>query len=444
MAKSLSDGLSRSLPAELVRNILEELNREDLFNLRITCKIMNCYATPLAFGELHVWFEEQSLQNLINIASNPILRKNVRKIVVGMDYFYKFNFSDFKRYVFFEDNVARPTTLTQSDRAQRRDAWRVYQTYYHKQCAFEESGRDLAMMNQALKAFSSLVSVKLMDYQPWIDGFKGPRLLRTERLLQKHMLAVPNHSINIPRGGQQIRVLLQALAASGRKIEELSLHLESCNISGAGFYGPFPEAFHSSAVQALTGLKRLNLTLAPIRPNVLAVLEKDSHEFSLTTILLAATQVECLWVELTPPGDEPWNNYIHISLVSQFKELSLIGTLFQAAEFSLFLRSSCQKLQKLTIRDAREELDSWDLIFETIRSLPNLQMVELYSLWQYIGECGIDFLTNMNPQPLYDYLLRRRKDSPWHSMCQVEWNEYAEKNRDPNIPADEKADQESD
>ena len=417
----LSVGLLRSLPPELVRSVLEELKKEDLLNLRITCKAMNCYASPLAFEELHVWLEEQSLQNLCNIASDPILCKNVRKIVLGMDYFYNLNYGEFKKYVFLEETHRPTPSLNRSERDQRRKAWCVYRRYYLKQLALEESGRDLAMMTQALKAFSSLISVKLMDYQPWVDGDKGPRLLKTEKSLRKDMLTVPNHQIRIPRGGQQIRVLLQALAVSGRKIEELFVYQQSANISPTGFHGPLPEAFQSIAAQALTGLKRLILILDPISSDFLAALKKQSQELSYTIILRAATGVERLWVHLPEYCEQPWREYIQLSRVGQLKELFLTDTVLHEADFVLFLRSSCQGLQKLTIGDAWVKEQSWDLIFETIRSLPNLKEIRLYSLWHDIRRGGTRFLEVIDPQPLYDYLLRRSNDNPWDSMCQAEW-----------------------
>ena len=37
---------------------------------------------------------------------------------------------------------------------------------------------------------------------------------------------------------------------------------------------------------------------------------------------------------------------------------------------------------------------------------------------------GMRFLENIDAQPLYDYLLRRREDNPWDSMCQTEWDQY--------------------
>ena len=391
--------------------------------MRITCKAMSCYAIPLTFEELHVWFEEQSLQSLVNIANDPVLCKSVRKLIIGMDYFYDVSYEQYKKFI-YKYRSGRTLPLKRSDRAQRRDAWPVYRKYYLKQCALEESGRDLAMMTQALRAFSSLVSVKLMDYQPGHDGFKGPRLLRTENLLLEEMLTVPNHSIRIPRGGQQIRVTLRALAASDTKIEKLTLYLNSCNISNTGCYGPLPEEFYSITVQALTGLKRLALVLDPIPSDLLAALKRNSQELSLTTILRAATQVEHLWVDLPPNCDEPWNNCIQIPRFGQLRELFVTETLLHEADFALFLRSSCQGLQKLTLGAAKVEEESWDLIFETIRSLPNLETVELFSLWHDISRGGTRFLEDKDAQPLYDYLLRRRTDSPWSSMCEAEWDQY--------------------
>ena len=427
MAKPLSVSLLCSFSSELVNTVLKELKREDLFNVRITCKTMSCYATPLVFEELHVWFEEQSLQSLISIASDPGLGRNVKKLIIGMDYFYDVSYRDFKDYIYSIAYQFDPSpSSVRSYRAQRRDAWRVYRKYYLKQCALEKSGHDLAMMTQALRAFSSLVSVELMDFQS-----KGPRLLRTEKLLQREMLVPVNQDITIPRGGQQIRVLLQALAASDRKIEELTLHLPGGGISDTGCYGPLPEVFLSIAAQAFTGLKRLALDLASVE-DMPVVSEKRSQESSLTTMLRAATKVERLSVEFPcePDNLESWNDYIPIPRFGQLRELQVANTILHEADFALFLRSSCQRLQKLTIGMAEVKEESWDLIFETIRNLPDLETVCLFSLCCEISE-GVDcFLEGIDAQPLYDYLLNRRKDSPWHSMCEAEWDQNRIKEAD--------------
>ncbi|KAL8793221.1 MAG: hypothetical protein Q9195_004157 [Heterodermia aff. obscurata] len=380
-----------SLPAELVGIVLNQLEREDLFNVRTICKAMSCYVNPFVFRKLHVWFEEQSLQSLINIASDPVLGKNVREVVIGMDYFYDVEYDQFKKHICFSDHRYGPTVSPKrSDRAQRKDIWRVYRTCYRKQCALEESGRDLAMMTQALRGFPSLVEVRLIDYQHWLDEFKAPRLLKTEKL-RKHMLTAPDERLRIPRGGQQIRVLLQALAASGRKIEELTLDTHSSNISISGYYGTLPEGFDSITVQALSGLKRLGFTLDPIEIEMLVQLKMDSQELSLTTILRAATQLESLWVHLPPFGNVPWNDYIQVPRVGQLKELFVSEVYLHEADFALFLRSSCQGLRKFYLRKAMVKGNSWDLIFETIRSLPNLETVELEGLWYRTNQGGRRF-----------------------------------------------------
>ena len=417
MAKSQSVSLLLSLPPELVGIVLNRLYREDLFNVRLTCKAMSCYATPLAFEELHVWLEEQSLQSLTNIASDPLLCKNVRKLIIGMDYFYDVSYRDFQDCIYSYNYSADPTPGSNgSEDAQRREAWDVYRKYYFKQCALEKSGRDLAMMTQALRAFSSLVSVSLMDYQPWHDGYQRLRLLKSERLLQTDMLTVPRDHIRIPRGGRQIRVLLQALAASDRKITELSLEMNSTYISETGLYGPLPKEFHSITVQALSHLQKLNLALLdPIDPGLLAPW-KNSQELSLTTILRAATQLECLWVEMPPEDDELWNNYIQISRVGRLRELLVSEVVFHEADFVLFLSSSCQGLQRLFLANAKVKEESWDLIFETIRSLPNLETIELHNIWHKISNGGTRCLGYTNAQPVYDYLLRRRESIPWDNV----------------------------
>ncbi len=95
MAGSPAVSLLLLLPAEIQRLVLEQLDRGSLFNLRVTCKAMCYQVTPIAFRELHVWLEEESLQKLVNIAQVPHLRTCVKRLNFGMDAFYDTGFGTF-------------------------------------------------------------------------------------------------------------------------------------------------------------------------------------------------------------------------------------------------------------------------------------------------------------------------------------------------------------
>lgn len=77
MANSQLASLLRLLPTEMISAVLEMLDRNDLFILRLTCKALCSHATPMAFDELYVWLERASLQRLVNIARHPQLRPHI-------------------------------------------------------------------------------------------------------------------------------------------------------------------------------------------------------------------------------------------------------------------------------------------------------------------------------------------------------------------------------
>ncbi len=72
----------------------------------------------------------------------------------------------------------------------------------------------------------------------------------------------------------------------------------------------------------------------------------------------------------------------------------------------------------------------WDLILETIRDIPELQQIDLEDLWYDDSDGGFVMPDDMDPEPLYDYLLKRRSDNPWQSMCQARLARYEEEDTD--------------
>ena len=74
---------------------------------------------------------------------------------------------------------------------------------------------------------------------------------------------------------------------------------------------------------------------------------------------------------------------------------------------------------------------TWDLVFEAIRSLPELVDLAFEDLGCKAHR--LDFLephgSKGNPKPLYDYLFKRRSDHPWRSMCPVRQAHVAEQFR---------------
>lgn len=436
------------LPAEIQRLILDQLDRKTLFNLRVTCKALCYQATPIAFRELHVWLEEESLQKLVNIAHMPHLRTCVKRLGFGMDAFYDASFRTFERFVFpnqVDNFYAFPQRKIEA--ALLKPAWRVYRRYYKKQRALEESRKDLVMLTKAVASFSSLERIDLIDYQAFVDGAaEGPTLLRDQTSLRQHMLNVPNPTILVPRGGRQLQVLIRVLGIIDRKLQELTLHLWSSNISVNGFYSPLSAKNIRFAWSAFAGLKKLGLCLFGIRREIVEDCRERSEELSLTTVLRAAAQLESLWLELprvdtNPPPGVCWKNIIQVQSFGKLKELSIEGATLDEAEFVSFLLHSCQGLESLNLMSATVVEGRWDLILETIRGLPKLQWIFLEDLWYEHSRSCFIMPHNVDLEPLYDYILKRRTDNPWQSMCQAQLARYEEEDTDTDTETSEDEDQ---
>lgn len=438
----------------MIDAVLEMLDRKDMFVLRLTCKALCSHATPMAFDKLHVWLEHDSLQRLVNIARHPQLRTHVDRIAFGMERFYDVDVTQFEDDIYSETTWDKRTSIRdESEDTLKEDAWSVYHRYYERQCTLEQSNTDVTMMTEALEAFISLKKIDLLDSQPWnVDCRQESWGIRREGLILDLMLAVPPHAHkDFPRGGRQLYVLLRALAERSINLEKLSLQLFASNISTGGFYSPLPADNLSLAIPAFVGLKRLSLRLEIIQPLVMEQWKLPSKESPLTTILRAATGLEILWLAL-PDGLASavwpvgagccWRDFIQIHRFGHLKELRIDGAILDEADFVAFLLQSCQRLQTLSLGMARviegpwsrrssgEPVTlanvtviegTWNSIFEAIRSLPVLEEIELYYLWQELDQHGFYALNDeadMDPEPLYAFLLRRREDNPWLSMCQ--------------------------
>ncbi len=425
MASSPAVSLLLLLPVEIQRLVLEQLDRDSLFDLRLTCKALCYHATPIAFQQLHVWLEEESLQKLVKIAQESHLCTYVKSIGFGMAAFHDAGSEAFDYEVLLYQRKEYALSQGSSKAALLKPAWCAYRSCYKKQRALKESGLDLAMLTKAVTSFSSLETVDLIDFKTTVDGGpEGPKLLGEEMSSRKHMLNVSNPRILVPRGGRQLRVLLRALGATDRKLQELTLHLRTENFSDFGFYSPLSTKEVRFAWSAFAGLKRLGLCLSPIGGTVLEDCRRRSEDISLTTVLRAATELECLWLELPrfewiPEPGECWKDIIQIQHFGKLKKLCIEGAVLNEAEFVSFLLHSCQRLKSLKLRFATVVEGRWDLILETIKDLPELQHINLKDLWHEKSRGGFVMPDDMDLEPLYDYLLKRRSDNPWQSMCQA-------------------------
>jgi len=149
-----------------------------------------------------------------------------------------------------------------------------------------------------------------------------------------------------------------------------------------------------------------------------------------------------LWLELPrndtkPAPGECWKNIIQIQSFGKLKELSIEGATLNEAEFVSFVLHSCQGLKSLNLVSATVVEGRWDLILETIKDLPDLQRIYLGDLWYEHSRSCFMMPDDVDPEPLYDYLLKRRTDNPWQSMCQARLARWEEEDTDTENSEDE-------
>lgn len=423
MADALASSPFGLLPTELIRHVVGQLDREAVFTLSLVCKTLRCHATPLAFIKIPIWLEEQSLQSLLNVGHDPQLRQAVHAVSFSMDQFYDVDFG-----VFIHPGLDQSPDANGYCYA-RSAAWILYREYLRKQDALIESKNALRMMTESFASFPALSKIEIIATQPDCPSFnEGMRILKRERLLLRQMLTVPDDRLLFPRGGQQLPLLIEALAAAKKSIEHLSLQMWCNNMNSSGFLNPFTSSVRALAYPAMAELKTFQLDLEPLPPDILQNLNGLPEETSLTTILRAATKLRSLTVFLSAYSDECWRDYIRITRFGRLEHLHIKNAGLHEADFVSFLRESCQGLKRLSLHSAMVAESSWDLIFETIRSLPSLEEVDLHYLWH--DSAGRDFwaLKDMDKQPLYDYLLKRRPDNPWEAMCKARWDGFCEEN----------------
>ena len=430
MADSPLSNLIVRLPFEIHSLILKELDRDSLLKLRLTCKALNYQTIPRAFKRLHVWLEEESLQKLVNIANEPHLHKSVRFIDFGMDSFYDTDVIGFKPYVYprlftryaYEGNTPGLFSL--------KSSWAPYLNHFTKHDSLKVTGRDFEMFAHAIAAFSALECIRLVDFHSLADGSnEGPRLPKRRTMLRPGIRNAPYILPPMPIRTHQLQILIRALAANSRtKLRNLTLHLYITSPTNHGFHSTLSAEDADLAKPAFSGLKTLTLSLPCVTYSNIEDGKETSRESTISAVLKAATQLEVLRIELPLQRrlrvafhSIYWQDIVQPTCFGKLKTLSIKGGTLKEAEFVSFLTQSCQGLKRLDLSDVRMVEDqSWDLIFETIRSLPELTQLSFESLW--CGPCRGGFMAFhylVDSKPFYDYLLKRRDDNPWRGMCQA-------------------------
>lgn len=158
------------LPEELISNIACRLDSDDKFALRLTCRALDEKSfhefAAEHFSKKCVHFTTDSLQSIVDI-SHSRLARNVKELSIITA-------------LFLEQDHGCP--------AGHKSHWKptVRQSEAHKfyaqdQLALRTTGRDKEMLTEALKSFSALKSISLIDSEKGLSAeadYRGSRKAR--------------------------------------------------------------------------------------------------------------------------------------------------------------------------------------------------------------------------------------------------------------------------
>lgn len=432
-----------TLPPELIEPVLANSDHQSLLSIRLTCRALSLGPIPYLFRRVEFWLEEGSLQKLLNIAKTPYLGKHVKHVYCGTEEFFNFDFQRFRVLVLYEhyrlggrlhhENPAAGEfrDLPKKEQNQQKATWSEYRDRYKKQRRLYSDNVALKSLTLAFSSLTALTTVDVIDpSEAWWgsrSGYSPRALFKKLRFLRDDMLLLTNIAALLPRGGRQLRTLIQALAESNRRLEVFGICLFSYGTGGKNVLSPLCKTLRSSAKYVFSNIKELSVALPDLPP--MAYDKLPLEVLSTCTIAQAAHCLERLWIEM--PGVETETlfppRFINVFGEHKFgnlKEVRITGATLFEADFEAFLLKSCLGLQTFHLHDARLVEGSWDPIFNAIRRMQCLEQLDLHWLRHVIGGNEDSFTTlcssGMPPEPLYDYLLRRCDINPVARMIDEE------------------------
>lgn len=367
----------------------------------------------------------------------------MKQISCGTEEFFNFEFQYFRDVVLYEhyrlsgrphrENPAAGEfgDIPKREQIRQKATWSEYRDCYKKQRCLYSDNVALNCLTLAISSLPALTTVEIIDLsEEWWSNSRcyTPRaLLKKLRLLRDDMLLLTDILIPLPRGGRQLRVLLQVLAESERRIEDFRIRLFSRGVGGKSLLFPLCKTLKSSADYVFSNIRELSIALPD-----LPLMEYDilpQKVLSTCTIAQAAHGLERLCIEMPDVETETSSPPRFINIfgerkIGNLKDVRIIGATLFEADFEAFLLKSCLGLQIFHLHNARLVEGSWNPIFNAIRRMQCLKQLDLYFLRYNIDGSELDFTTlfasGMPPEPLYDYLLRRCDINPVARMIDEE------------------------
>ena len=440
------------LPLELIETIISNVeDRDELFALRLSCKVLNQVATALAFCDLGVCLQEGSLRKLLKIAESPHLTQYVKYISCGMDEFYNMEYDTFSQCIHnpTEEDLREPIGCwqTEAEMEQEYEYYSLYTICCMQQNSLRKNNGDVKALARAFAMFPALESVEITDeHESRIllnscETDYGLAVLK-EPLLLPHMFGPIEARTS--RGKRQLEVVIRALVLSNTELRNFSL-----NLSGkypGGFDGPlfpFTDRFHEEIEIACGSLRALVLDLELGVLYISLIPIEGPQRLSVTSMLAAAKNLEDLsLIDLfdmnsddDPDDDASFESMIGVPQFKNLQRLFISKLVVEENVLSNFLQNSCKGLRELQIFEARLLTGTWTSLFSSISHLPSLEVCDLENIryeYEYGNRGSWTTLLRDGPQidALSEYLCRRTDVDPWPGIIEKELRESEEEDRE--------------
>ena len=425
------------IPPEIILGVVRSVTDHfELLALRLTCKALNQYATPMAFRNLTFWLEEKSLERLVKISESPHLARYVQHVSCGMQEFYDISFDTFRHYRWempsayliwsYNDSVTR---MNSASLRQQHVLYDEYRNGFQRQEIAREQDAFLTMASRALRSFPALTSFDLTDdYNPSsgtygvsMEDYKDSIYRLSQRLELPYL-----------RGTYQLNVLVKTLKNSKSRLHRLSLVCTG-NYAGSCTGGSLHEEVldQRTVREALATLKELSFTASSQEMYHYGVLLEDI--VTVTSLLQAAvhlTKLTLKIVENRPVGKPPpyglLEGLLGAATFNQLEELRVEHVALEESELETILSGVCPRLKSLHLSHIFLLSGTWARSFRAIQQLPLLEIVSLLSFRFNLNDDPDDpieyimmFKGERRAQQMalmMDYLFCRRSDDPWIDM----------------------------
>ncbi len=370
--------------------------RNDLKNVRLTCKIFEKLATPFLLPRIICAPLSSSLTTLTAVSRHPVLSRSVMEVVyVCNRYHFIKTLPEYKEAL----HRAKPFSKFEEPKSEEENldlntAFSQYSQYYNDQAAMENSGEVIACLCSALMRMPNIETITV---SPNFDCELDSEL--DSYYYSKYSLE-PDPAYN-----EAFLLMARVLSLTGAKIRELDIESDDDD-SGEGVNGAlFRGMSHinlSHCCDAFRGLR--NITITADKNDVSGWMTGN-----LAKILSGATDLERLCVHCCN-GTFPISTKYILSTIawSRLTSLDFLYATLDQGDFLDLLRRHSGTLKDIDLFCVGLTNGSWKILLEGMKSSLSLQHISIDHPYEedngeeiYLNENALEnYLLGDGPHPL--------------------------------------------